>query len=139
MYLALRERHLSSFVLPQQLFIRPRFVREVACKECLSLKTEKYFFEIDSSQSIPWCELNNNLTTSIFSISDSTKADSGNIDHFFLIDSATAFLMGKNLQFMLEKFTVQHSSKFKETPPKHLSRINQYTISKEALQGQKPI
>lgn len=43
----------------------------------------KILFEIDSSQSIPRHELNNNLTTFIFSISDSTKADSGNIDHFF--------------------------------------------------------
>lgn len=44
---------------------------------------DKITFEIDSSQSIPQCELNNNLTTFIFSISDSTKADSGNIDLFF--------------------------------------------------------
>lgn len=43
----------------------------------------KILFEIDSSQSTPQHELNNNLTTFIFSISDSTKADSGNIDHFF--------------------------------------------------------
>lgn len=43
----------------------------------------KILFEIDSRQSTPQHELNNNLTTFIFSISDSTKADSGNIDHFF--------------------------------------------------------
>ena len=78
------------------------------------------------------------MTSFICSVSDGTRADSGNTDHLSLLSQLSLSLWARSPSGV---------GKVHRAPPikiqigtsKPLPRINQYTLSEEALQGIKPI
>ena len=81
----------------------------------LSPKRE-IILELNSNQqSRPPAELNDPTTSFICSISDGTRADSGNTNHLTLINHLP-LPYGQNLQQMLAKLRVHFPLKFKYTP-----------------------
>ena len=83
-------------------------------------------------------ELNDHLTPRISSVSNSTRAVSGNTNHLSLFNQLAPSLWSKSPT----DFGKIHSTppiQIQIDPSKPLLRMNQYPISKEALQGIKPI
>ena len=70
--------------------------------------------EFDSRhQSKQQCELNDSLISFICSISDDTRADSGNTDHLSLLNQLPSFLWAKS-PLTVAKFTAHLPSRFKQ-------------------------
>ena len=105
------------------------------CVRISSSQKGEIILEFDSNQP---AELNDPLTSFICSVSDSARGDSGNTEHLSLLNQLPSSLWAKSPTDI---------GKTHSTPPikvqidvsKSLPRINGYPISKEPLQGIKPI
>ena len=135
----LRDRHhfLLSPSAPTHLLSQD-FLEKYHARISFSQKKE-IIVEFDSShKSTQEGELKDPLTSFICSISDGTRADSGNTDHLSLLNQLPPFLWVKSPTYA-GKIHSTPLIKIQIDPSKPLPRVNQYPISKEALQGIKPI
>ena len=95
----------------------------------------KIILEFDNS---PPGELNDPLTSFICSISDDTRAESGNTDHLSVLNQPLPFLWAK-FPTDIGKIHSTPSIMIRIDSSEPLPRINQYPMSNEASQGIKPI